>query len=60
MFGPKLTPFKSVECLVIREFEMIKKATLLSLPRLGELRYNASYKHLCDLESYRFQLALLN
>ena len=40
MFGPKLARFKGVECLVTREFQEISKATLLSLPRLNELRCN--------------------
>ena len=34
-----LAAFKNVECLVTREFEAINKATLLSLPRLREVRY---------------------
>ena len=40
MVGPKLDPFKSVECLVTREFGAISKATLLLLPSLKELHYN--------------------
>ena len=35
-----LSPFQNVECLVTREFEVICKDTLLSLPRLNELRYD--------------------
>ena len=46
LFGAKLTPFKSVECLLTWEFEAISKATLLSLPALRELRYNR------DIESF--------
>ena len=42
MSGPKLTRFKSVECLVTQEFQVISKATLLSLPRLKEFHYNLS------------------
>lgn len=38
--GLKLDPFKGVECLVTKEFTMISKATLLSLPALKELHYN--------------------
>ena len=44
--GQQLTRFKSVECLVIYEFEAISKATLLSLPALRELRYEQSIMEL--------------
>ena len=37
MVGAKLAPFKNVECLVTRQFEAIRKATLQSLPKLKEL-----------------------
>ena len=40
MFGPQLTPFKGVECLVTKETRVISKATIHSLPKLKELRYN--------------------
>lgn len=39
LVGPKLVPFKSVECLVSWQFQSINKATLLSLPKLRELRH---------------------
>lgn len=42
MFGPKLTRFQSVECLVIRDLESIDKSILRSLPELKELHYNRS------------------
>ena len=42
MFGAKLIQFESVECLVTERFKAVSKATLLSLPELRELRYNAS------------------
>ena len=48
MSGPKLALFKSVECLVTKEFEVISKATLLSLPNLRELRYDQDIGHLVD------------
>ena len=41
MFDAKLTLFKSVECLVTREFKVISETTLQSLLRLNELHYNA-------------------
>lgn len=44
MFDTKLTPFKSVECLITQEFKVISKATLLSLAELNELHYNASIR----------------
>ena len=44
MFGTQLARFKGVECLVIREFKSISKATLLSAPKLKELRYNRCIK----------------
>ena len=40
MFGAKLDPFKSIECLVARQFGLISKSTLLSLPKLKELHYD--------------------
>ena len=51
MIGWKLDPFKSVECLVTRRFEAISKATLLSLPRLRELRYNENIEHMFEEQS---------
>ena len=42
MLGPKLTRFSQVECLVITEFQMLSKATILSLPKLRELHCKAS------------------
>ena len=46
MFGPKLDPFKGVECLVTRRFELISKATLLTLPRLREFQHVKSIEAL--------------
>ena len=43
MSGPKLVPFKNVECLKTSVFENISKSTLLSLPRLKELHYDGGY-----------------
>ena len=40
MVGSKLVRFKNVECLVTRNFEVISRATLVSLPRLRELHFN--------------------
>ena len=40
MFGPKLAPFKKVECLVTETFQVISRNTLLSLPSLRELQFN--------------------
>ena len=40
MFGPKLAPFKMVECLVTEIFQVISRDTLLSLPSLKELHFN--------------------
>ena len=40
LVGSKLTEFKNVECLRTSRFHMISKATLLSLPKLRELRYD--------------------
>ena len=42
LVGQQLAPFKNIECLVTRQFETISKATLLSLSRLRELRYNVN------------------
>ena len=41
MIGPKLFPFRNVDCLITKNFSAIRKATLLSLPELKELHYNA-------------------
>ena len=38
--GPVLLRFKGVECLVTRQYKAISQATLQSLPRLKELRFN--------------------
>ena len=45
MVGPKLDPFKGVECLVINQFGAITPATLLSLPRLRELRCDSDIQY---------------
>ena len=50
LFGPRLASFKGVECLVTREFKAISKATLLSLPRLRELRYDEDIEKLVDVK----------
>ena len=42
--GSELSKFKNVECLVTTNFEAISKVTLLSLPKLKELRYNESIR----------------
>ena len=44
--GSELDPFKNVECLLTRSFEAISQATLLSLSRLRELRYNKGIERL--------------
>ena len=44
--GPQLAPFKGVECLVTKKWTAISKATLLSLPRLRELRYNENIEEI--------------
>ena len=44
MSGSKLAPFKNVECLVTEGFDLINEVTLLSLPKLKELYYNAGIK----------------
>ena len=36
MVNGELAPFRNVECLVTRQFEAIRKATLQSLPKLKE------------------------
>ena len=52
MIDPEwLALFKNVECLVTRKFEAISKASLLSMPRLKELRYNQDIKHVFEKES---------
>ena len=40
MYGPKLAPFKNVECLITQEPRTINRDTLLSLPKLKELHFN--------------------
>ena len=48
-FGPNLSRFKNVDCLITQQFKAVCKDTLLSLPRLNELRYNAGVSdHLWD------------
>ena len=42
----QLALFKGVECLVTKKFQVISKATLLSLPRLRELHFDQ------DIESF--------
>ena len=54
MVGPKLSRFKRVECLVTREFKMINKTTVLSLPELKELHYNVAIGELF----WKFQYAV--
>ena len=49
LLGPQLATFKNVECLVTDRFELIK-VTLLSLPRLRELRYIRDIKGLVEEE----------
>ena len=51
MFGPHLTPFKNVECLVTKKWAAISKGTLLSLPRLRELRYIDNIEWVFEEES---------
>ena len=53
MFGEILIQFKSVDCLVTKEFEAISTATLLSLPNLRELRYNGNVRYRFEKESRR-------
>lgn len=43
MLGSKIDQFKSVECLVTDQFEAVSYASLFSLPRLSELRYNVCF-----------------
>ena len=59
MLGPKLAPFKNVECLFIEEFEAISKATLLSLPRLRELRYDLSIEYIVEYE-FNYEVGALD
>ena len=56
MMGSKLTRF-NVECLLTKKFELISKATLLSLPKLKELNYNASISELWGWNSTVGKLA---
>ena len=51
MFGPRLAKFKSVECLVTENFQAISKTTLLSLPKLRELRHDQAIEWVFDEES---------
>ena len=46
LVGQQLTPFKSVECLVTNEFDMISKAILFYLPRLRELHFEEDIERL--------------
>ena len=58
MLGSKLAPFKSVECLVTRNFDVISKATLQSLPALKELHYNESIEN--TFKAFTFEFEILN
>ena len=46
MVGPGLDRFRNVECLMTNEFNAIRQTTLLSLPKLKELHYNAGISDL--------------
>ena len=46
MTGPKLAPFKDVECLITKEFKAIEMPTLLWLPRLKEIRCTLNIENL--------------
>ena len=46
LVGPELDPFQNVECLVTRGFWAISRTTLLSLPKLRELRFNRDIEFL--------------
>ena len=48
--GPEwLDQFKSVECLVARQFNAISKATLVLLPKLRELSFDSDMEYLVGL-----------
>ena len=44
MRGSKLSKYKNVECLVTNRFDAICKDSLLSLPKLRELRYSETFE----------------
>lgn len=46
MVGPRLAPFKNVHTLVTCKFQAIQKDTLLLLPKLKKLHFNASIDEL--------------
>ena len=51
MIYPKwLASFESIECLATWQYEAISKATLQSLPKLRELRYNGSLRSVFEKE----------
>ena len=52
MTGPKLVPFKNVECMVTRGLRVISKTILQSLPALKELCYNQDISGMFEIESY--------
>ena len=64
MFGPKLKPFKCIECLVTKTMSAINEATLQLLPELKELRCNETImelqkefdQHSCSTEALKSQL----
>ena len=53
MVDAKLATFKSVDCLVIRQFKAINKSILLTLPKLRELRYDRDIEFVFDVEYRR-------
>ena len=59
MIGEKLTPFKGVECLMTRRYQMISSATLLSLPKLKEFRYIQDISNLFQ-DELRYGLGTVN
>ena len=59
LLDQQLAPFKGVECLVTNRFQAISKATLLSLPRLKELRYNQDIEYLVEIE-FDFEIGTIN
>lgn len=44
MGGSKLARFQNVECLITERVKLISTQTIRSLPRLQELRYNATFE----------------
>ena len=49
MFGPKLTRFKNVECLISGQWKVLDRSTLVSLSKLNELHF-----HLKEYGSWSF------